>query len=148
IGNLPILLILTARTLADNGLLLDRLQGFYKEIRLDPLSHSSAGDLVRAVAKDAPLSQAEIQSIVGRCEGVPLLLEEITRAAMEGTGRADAHGTAPDSGAVPAALQLVVASRLERWREHKPLLQAAAVLGREFPIRLLRQVVPDRADEV
>jgi tetratricopeptide (TPR) repeat protein len=90
---------------------------------------------------------------VQRSEGVPLFLEELTRSAVEAVRRGDAAvpstaGESPGEGGVPATLQTVVQSRLGRWPDLKPIVQAASVLGREFPLRLLEQLLSDRGKEL
>jgi class 3 adenylate cyclase/tetratricopeptide (TPR) repeat protein len=116
------------------------------EIALAPLSEADSADLVHSVAKGAALAGTLVSDIVRRCEGVPLILEEVTRGALESSSRADALATgASMRGPVPAPLQLVVESRLERWQQHKAVVQAASVLGREFSVSLLEQMVPNQA---
>ena len=56
IAGLPVLLVLTTRSKADAPLAEDGIRHYYKEIVLAPLSGSTAGDLVRAVAQGAGLS--------------------------------------------------------------------------------------------
>lgn len=146
-GSLRTMLIATSRSKAD--LPLQRIGAAYREMLLAPLSADAAGALVRSVSKGAALPQGLIDDIVRRCEGVPLILEEVTRAALETTSRVDAAAADPlSAGSVPAPLQLVVESRLERWRQHKLVVQAASVLGREFSVGLLEQMVPGPANDV
>lgn len=110
-------------------------------IVLQPLDRSTAAELVRSIAKGAALSDETVRQIVDRCEGVPLVLEEVTRSALETTSRreTDSPQTGSD-GDLPAPLQLVVQSRLVRWPQFLPIVQAASVLGREFSVRLLEKV--------
>jgi hypothetical protein len=146
---LPVLLILTTRPSAEASLAVDRIADGYKEIVLERLADPTASDLVRRIAGSFSLSADQVQAIVGRCEGVPLILEEVTRATVENAARGQVLDVdAGLRGTVPAALQLVVESRLDRWQKYKALVQAAAVLGREFSIGLLEEIVPDRAGQV
>jgi tetratricopeptide (TPR) repeat protein len=143
------ILLATSRTKADISLAPGKFEANYREIALAPLSGSTAADLVRSVAKGAALSADLIREIVSRCEGVPLILEEVTRGTVETATRGEVVNFAASSGGlVPAPLQLVVESRLERWQEHKFVVQAASVLGREFSIGLLEQLLPDHGPEV
>lgn len=148
-GALPAMLIATARSKSDISIDAKKFEFAYKEIFLEPLSGSTAADLVRSVAKGTDLSTSLIQEIVSRCEGVPLILEEVTRGTLETAMRGEAVSfPASSHGLVPTPLQLVVESRLERWQQHKTIVQAASVLGREFSVGLLKQLLPDRGSDV
>lgn len=105
---------------------------------LGPLSDADAADLVKSVAQDHPLPAEVVQHIVHRCEGVPLLLEEVTRDAVESARYAET--TRPgerQNSEVPTSLQLIVQSRLTRHPGLAASAQAASVLGRDFSVRLL-----------
>ncbi|MDB5864277.1 MAG: adenylate cyclase [Betaproteobacteria bacterium] len=113
------------------------------EISLEPLDAKTAAGLVRAVAGEAALPAELVNAIVTRSEGVPLLLEEITRNLLEASGRGeDMTIDALPGGEVPPELQLIVQSRLGRLPEYKRIVQAASVLGREFSTRLLERLLP------
>ena len=58
-----------------------------EQIELEPLSGPNAAELIRAVAQRAALQDDQVDGIVDRSEGVPLLLEELTRNAMEAAPR-------------------------------------------------------------
>src|SRR5206468_10094751 len=50
---------------------------------------------------------------------------------------------------IPATVQGVLAARIDRLApEEKDLLQQLAVIGREFPLSLLRHVIPQPEDEL
>ena len=140
ISGLPALLVVTSRTLADAQL----DPAHFSLIDLRPLGDSEATELVGSIAPDAHLAPSLVHDIVARGEGVPLFLEEITRNALEAV-----RGGEPEAlASVPATLQLVVQARLSRWPQLKPIVQAASVLGREFSIRLLEKMLPDRRAEI
>jgi class 3 adenylate cyclase len=137
--DLGVLMIVTARPEADH---LPSL-ATATSILLQPLDPAASADLVRSVARGYAFSPGLMQSIVDRCEGIPLLLEEVTRSTVEGATGAEAiRMDAEPPGAIPTALQLVVESRLGRHPDLEPIVQAASVLGREFPVALLEQMVP------
>ena len=52
-------------------------------VPLQPLDRTAASDLVRSVARGHALSAEAVANIVDRAEGVPLILEEVTRSAIE-----------------------------------------------------------------
>ena len=75
--------------------------------------------------------------IAARTDGVPLFVEELTKAVLEagaGGGRSDA--------AVPASLHASLMARLDRVPGVKEVAQAAACIGREFAYPLLAAVSP------
>src|SRR5262245_25467323 len=120
----------------------------FTTIPVEPLLAPNAVHLVHAVA-EGRLPPERVEEIVSRCGGVPLLLEEVTRSILE---QADA-GTAsrasqPSDSAVPPELQLIVAARLEQWPRLRSIIEAASVLGREFPVPVLEAMVPAQSDQV
>ena len=92
------------------------------------------------MAKGVALSDETVRQIVDRCEGVPLVLEEVTRSALEATtGATRPPPPLVRTGDLPAPLQLVVQSRLDRWPQFMPIVQSASVLGREFSVQVARK---------
>ena len=116
----------------------------FATIALEPLDPKSAADLVRATAKGVILSDETVSRIVERCEGVPLLLEEVTRTVLEANQPDGADVPVSGDGGVPAPLQLAIQSRLYRWPQHMSIVQSASVLGREFSLQLLEKMTPGK----
>ena len=137
IAQLPVLMILTARATSTGP----PFETAISRISLEPLDRARATELVRSVARGGALSDALVERIVDRSEGVPLVLEEVTRSALEAAMRADDPALANTSGALPTPLQLVVQSRLGAWPQFTSIVQSAAVLGREFSAPLLDAMV-------
>jgi len=113
-------------------------------VELTPLDEASAERLVRSIAPRG-VSDVDIEQIVQRCEGVPLVLEEVARSAADPATAGDAVATGYATAA-PGPLELVVQSRLGRLESIVPLAQAAAVLGREFSLRVLAQINKEPSD--
>ena len=96
------------------------------------------------------------QDIVERTDGIPLFVEEMTKAVLEAVGEGAAERTiaaAPASSvAVPASLHASLMARLDRLGSAKALAQIGAVIGREFSDSLLAAVAreshPDLAVEL
>jgi len=74
----------------------------------------------------AKLTPETVEAIIQRTDGVPLFVEELTKAVVEG-GQA----------AIPASLHDSLMARLDRTPEIKEIAQAAACIGREFDLDLL-----------
>jgi class 3 adenylate cyclase/predicted negative regulator of RcsB-dependent stress response len=104
----------------------------HSRITLAPLERGEVQQMVMAVAAHhAGLVGEAMEALVQRTGGVPLFVEEVTRLVLEGGG-ARQH--------IPLTLQGSLAARLDRLGPIKELAQIAAVLGREFNYRLLREV--------
>ncbi|HEV2336635.1 MAG TPA: AAA family ATPase, partial [Stellaceae bacterium] len=102
------------------------------QLPLNPLSRTDSLDLVRAVAGrlDAPVTDA----IVSKADGNPFFLEQLAFDAGEARAARPAE-------MVPNTIRDVVMARIDRLpSDAKRLLQTASVIGREFPLRLLRAV--------
>jgi predicted ATPase len=81
-----------------------------------------------------PLPAGVHQEIVAKAAGNPFFLEELAWTIRE-------HGTPQTPLALPATVQAVLASRLDRLPPaEKSLMQTAAVIGTEVPLPLLHAV--------
>ena len=84
------------------------------------------------------------QDIIERTDGIPLFVEEMTKAVLEAESQgAGEHlaATVPSSAlAVPASLQASLMARLDRLGSAKEVAQIGAAIGREFSHSLLAAV--------
>jgi class 3 adenylate cyclase len=84
------------------------------------------------------------RDIVERADGIPLFIEEMTKAVLEAESEDEARQTAaavPTSAlAVPASLHASLMARLDRIGPAKEVVQMGAALGREFSHPLLAAV--------
>jgi len=125
-----VLLVLTSRPDGQPAL------GSWPHLTRLPLHRLGREAADRIVGNLAPTRafRDEIRSeIVARTDGVPLFIEELTKAMLEATptGR---------NIAVPATLQDSLLARLDRSPAMKAVAQIAACIGREFDHRLLAAV--------
>jgi class 3 adenylate cyclase/predicted ATPase len=85
------------------------------------------------------------RDIVERADGIPLFIEEMTKAVLEGESEEEARQTAatvPASAlAVPASLHASLMARLDRLGPAKEVAQVGATIGRQFSRALLAAVV-------
>jgi class 3 adenylate cyclase/predicted ATPase len=85
------------------------------------------------------------QDIIERADGIPLFVEEMTKAVLEAESEGAAEraiGVVPSPAlAVPASLQASLMARLDRLGPAKEVAQVGAVIGREFAHTLLAAVV-------
>jgi predicted ATPase len=106
---------------------------------LNRLGRSDGMALVQRIAGNINLHEDLISEIVDRSDGVPLFVEEVTKAVLEGSAPLAAL---PQPGlAVPPTLHASLMARLDRLGvSAKEVAQAGAVIGREFGYELLATV--------
>jgi class 3 adenylate cyclase/tetratricopeptide (TPR) repeat protein len=125
---------------------------YYCQLRIDPLPPESAEALLDALLGAEPGTEALKRLLIERTAGSPLFLEESVRTLVETRALVGERGAyrlvgAPDTLQVPATVQAIIASRIDRLEpQEKRLLQAAAVVGTHVPYELLRAVA-DLDDE-
>ena len=104
-------------------------------LALSRLGRAAADALIGEVAAARALPEPTRREILARSDGVPLFIEELTKAVLE---------TAPagQQAVVPATLQESLIARLDRAPGMKAVAQIAACIGRDFDHRLL-EVVSD-----
>src|SRR5262249_54895354 len=139
VAELPVLLIATLRpefNLPWVG------QPHVAALVLSRLGARDSTALASRVVGDHALSSELLGEIVARADGVPLFLEELTKAVIEAGAAAERVISAiPASAAtIPATLHASLAARLDRLGSAKEIAQIGAVIGREFSYELLRQV--------
>jgi predicted ATPase len=115
------------------------------EITVGRLSHAQAEQIVTCVTDGKILPQEVIQQIIAKADGVPLFVEEITKAILESgylkdvDGQYALAGTLP-SFAIPTTLQDSLMARLDRLVSAKGIAQLGAVMGRQFSYEWLEAV--------
>jgi class 3 adenylate cyclase/tetratricopeptide (TPR) repeat protein len=123
-----------------------RGKSYYTQLRLDALPPRGADELLTVLLGSDPQVDALKRVLIERTEGNPFFLEESVRALIETGGLTGERGayrltTKPDLLRIPATIQAVLAARFDRLPgEDKRLLQAAAVIGKDVPLRLLEAV--------
>ncbi len=133
ISNLPVLLVVSFRP--------DFVPAWFGGSRvslmtLGRLDHRDAAAVAAHVVKDRTLSSALLDRIVMQSDGVPLFIEELTKAVLETPDR-DAISK---SLSVPNTLQASLMAKLDRLPTAKQVAQIGAVIGREFSHALLSAI--------
>jgi len=143
IRRLPVLLIVTFRPefqQAWGG------QRHVTMLALSRLGEQDGAELVERLAGNAGLSREIVDEIVERADGVPLFVEELTKAVHEsgdpGNRVAAVLAASPAATlAIPATLHASLIARLDRLGPMaKEVGQVGAVFGREFGYDLIEQV--------
>ena len=108
----------------------------HTQITLNRLSARNVRTMVGEVAAQKALSEETIATVVERTGGVPLFVEELTRAVLES---GDAKLTGRE---IPVTLHDSLMARLDRLGPAKEVTQVGAVIGGEFSYELLHAVHP------
>jgi class 3 adenylate cyclase len=121
------------------------------ELPLTPVARESAERLVDALMPVGILDPATRSEIVGRAEGNPLYVEELLRAVVE-SGVPDRRRTwtlpSTATGLIPPSLEGLFIARIDRLSPGaRRLAQAAAVVGRSFPVRVLERLHDGKVEE-
>ena len=110
------------------------LRAHNTQITLNRLSTGSVRNMVLHVVAHAALSEETLAAVVERTGGIPLFVEELTRAVLEG---GDAKSVGHE---IPVTLHDSLMARLDRLGPAKEIMQIAAVIGSEFSYELLHAV--------
>jgi len=115
-------------------------------IVLNRLGERDVATIVSSLAGNRELPADVLADIVERTDGVPLFVEEMTKAVLEAESESEARKTAAavpsSSTAVPASLHASLMARLDRLGQAtKEVAQVGATIGRDFPYELLALVV-------
>ena len=131
-----LLLVLTARPE------FSALQGIANvdTIDLRPLGDSDRHRMIRSIGT-GDLSEAVVTEIAARSDGVPLFVEELSRAL---------HGVPGGAGPphVPVTLRELLMARLEAAGPDIGVAQAAAVMGSRVEVDLLKDVLKTDEEEL
>jgi len=126
---------------------------YYTRLRLDPLGQENADEMLSALVGDGPELVPLRRLVLERTEGNPFFIEELVQALFD-------EGVLIRNGAVkvttslsqlkiPPTVQAILTSRIDRLPpDEKELLQTLAVIGREFPLGLIRAVTGSPDDRL
>jgi class 3 adenylate cyclase/predicted ATPase len=116
-------------------------------LSLNRLSCRQSVAMVERITGGKGVPDEVLGQIVEKADGVPLFLEELTKAVLESGLLEDAGDRYRLAGplpplAIPATLQDSLMARLDRLAPVKEVAQIASVIGREFPHDLLVALSP------
>jgi predicted ATPase/class 3 adenylate cyclase len=106
------------------------------QLTLNRLAARDVRTMVEELAAHKALSKDTVAAVVERTGGVPLFIEELTRAVLE-SGDTKLKGRA-----IPATLHDSLMARLDRLGAAKEVIQIGAVIGGGFSYTLLHAVHP------
>jgi class 3 adenylate cyclase/predicted ATPase len=109
-------------------------------LTVNRLIEREAGTMIERIVGNKPLQAGIRKDIIERSDGIPLFVEEMTKAMLEAGGESKAEKTLPFTEAVPASLQASLMARLDRLGSAKVVAQIGAVIGRQFTHALIAAV--------
>ena len=121
-------------------------------LTINRLTERQVSAMIDRVVGNKLLPATLRQEIIERTDGIPLFVEEMTKAVLEAESEGDARQTAaavPSSAlAVPASLHASLMARLDRLGPAKEVAQIGAAIGRKFSHTLLTAVVRKQEAEL
>ncbi|MBV8054824.1 MAG: AAA family ATPase [Deltaproteobacteria bacterium] len=118
------------------------LRAHHTQITLNRLGSRDVREMIAQVAARNALAGETVDTVIERTGGVPLFVEELTRAVLE-SGGAKLTGRE-----IPVTLHDSLMARLDRLGPAKEVIQIGAVIGGEFSYELLQAVHPVDAEEL
>jgi predicted ATPase len=126
-------------------------RSYITEITVNRLSHTQVEPIVIGMTDGTPFPAVVLQQILAKTDGVPLFVEEITKAILESGQLTTVDGHYALTGpfatfTIPATLQDSLMARLDHLVSAKGVAQIGATIGRQFAYELLQAV--SQLDEV
>jgi class 3 adenylate cyclase/predicted ATPase len=111
-------------------------------LALNRLARSATQAIIERITRGKRLPDGLLEEIAAKTDGVPLFVEEMTKAVIESGAMRETSGAyhleGPMSGlAVPTTLHDSLMARLDRLDGVKDVAQTAAVIGRSFDHRTI-----------
>ena len=114
-------------------------------LTLNRLGERETAAIIARLVGNKELPADVMAEIVERTDGIPLFVEEMTKAVLEAESEGEARRTVAavpsPTLAVPASLHASLMARLDRLGPAKEVAQIGAAIGREFSHALLAAVV-------
>ena len=142
VASLPLLLLITHRP----GYVPSwRGEAHVTNLTVTRLTQREGAALVARVRAGRTLPADVLEQIVAKADGIPLFLEELTKAVLESS--VSETGPTPPL-AIPSTLRDSLMARLDRLAPVKEIAQIGACIGREFSYELLALVAPLKDKEL
>ena len=150
VQNKPILVVITARSEFQPSW---NAHSHITTLVLNRLSRQLRTTMVERVAGNRELPKEVVEEIIVKTDGVPLFVEELTKAVLESDLLTERHGRYVLSGswrqlAIPATLTDSLMARLDRMGPFKKIAQIGATIGREFSYETLNAVASAPGEQI
>jgi tetratricopeptide (TPR) repeat protein len=114
-------------------------------LTLNRLPPRRCGEMIAHVTGGKALPADVFNQIIDRTDGVPLFVEELTKAVIESGALADDGARSTVAGplpslAIPTSLNASLLARLDRLAPARDVAQIASALGRQFSHELISEV--------
>jgi class 3 adenylate cyclase/predicted ATPase len=143
VRSLPVLLIVTFRPEFEPPWI---GRPYVMALTINRLAQRDIEAMIDHVVGNKLIAASIRKDIIERTDGIPLFVEEMTKAVLEAGSEEDAQRTAatvPSRAlAVPASLHASLMARLDRLGPAREVAQIGAAIGREFSHALLGAVAP------
>jgi class 3 adenylate cyclase/predicted ATPase len=127
-------------------------QSHVTNMTLNRLGERESAAIIARLSGNRKLPADVMAEIVARTDGIPLFVEEMTKAVLEakdeGVARRTVAAIPSPALAVPASLHASLMARLDRLGRAKEVAQIGAAIGREFSHALLALVVRETDAEL
>jgi hypothetical protein len=142
VRSLPVLLIVTFRPEFEPPWI---GRPYVAALTINRLAQHDIEAMIDRVVGNKLIPAGVRKDIIERTDGIPLFVEEMTKAVLEAGSEGAAQRTVASvpspSLAVPASLQASLMARLDRLGPAKEVAQISAAIGREFSHALLSALV-------
>jgi class 3 adenylate cyclase/predicted ATPase len=149
VRSLPVLLIVTFRPEFEPPWI---GRPYVTALTINRLAQRDIEAMIDGVVGNKLIPTSIRKDIIERTDGIPLFVEEMTKAVLEAGSEGEAQRTVASipspSLAVPSSLQASLMARLDRLGAAKDVAQIGASIGREFSHALLSAVVRKPETEV
>src|SRR5690242_1967934 len=121
--------------------------GHVGALNLSKLTRAQSTAMVLALAGGKALPGPLLEQILTRTDGVPLFVEELTKAILESGALKDVgdhyeHAGSVRAVTIPATLRDSLMARLDRFMPVREVAQIGAAIGREFSYEMIEAVAP------
>ena len=150
VKDIPLLIVLTHRPEFQNRW---TQYGHVSALNLSKLTRTQSRAIVSGLTGGKALPDELVEQILGKTDGVPLFVEELTKSILESGELADRGNRYEYTGAahevtIPATLRDSLMARLDRYAPVKEIAQIGAAIGREFGYELIAAVAPMGQDQL
>jgi len=127
--------------------------GHVAALTLTKITRPQSAAMVSRLSDDKALPVDLLEQILGKTDGVPLFIEELTKSILESADLRDAGDRWEYAGragtlAIPLTLRDSLMARLDRFAPVKEIAQIGAAIGREFSYELIATVAPHSKPEL
>ncbi len=144
VRNLPLLVVVTHRPEFSSRW---SHYGHVAALALTKLTRPQSSAMVLRLAGGKALPADVLEQILGKTDGVPLFVEELTKSILESADLREAgdrweYAGRAGSLAIPLTLRDSLMARLDRFVPVREIAQIGAAIGREFSYELIAAVAP------